>query len=60
MPYRVSAVTENKETVSLIRSSVVCYLIVLCIGALLAFPLHLLSVPINLISMGCVYLIISF
>ncbi len=50
---------KTKETVSLIRSSVVCYLIVLCIGALLAFPLHLLSVPINLISMGCVYLIIS-
>lgn len=50
---------KTKETVSFIRSAIVCYLIVLCFGALLAFPLSLLSVPINLVSMGCVYLIIS-
>lgn len=50
---------KSKESVSFIRSIVVCYLTELCTGALFAFLLSLLSVPINLISMGCVYLFIS-
>lgn len=52
-------VFKTKEPVSFIRSLVVCYLTELCTGALIALPLSLLSVPIQLISMGCVYLIIS-
>ncbi len=56
----IMLIPKTSENTSLIRSMVVCYIAELCLGALLALPLSLLSIPINLVSMGCIYLLLSF
>lgn len=55
----IMLIPKTSEKTSFIRSMVVCYIAELCLGALFALPLSLLSVPINPVSMGCVYLLIS-
>lgn len=50
---------KTDRVLSFIRSMVVCYIAQLCIGAFLALPLSLFSVPINIITMGILYLVLS-
>lgn len=52
-------IPKTDKPVSFIRSMVICYMTELCLGALIAFPLSLLSISINLGSMGCVYLLLA-